>query len=50
MRVADVCLDVRDAVPVAALCRGLLETAAEEWAVEEPPPPVPTALLPLATS
>lgn len=48
IRVADVCLDVRDAVLVAALCRGLVETAAEEWAAAEPPPPVPTALLRLA--
>ena len=49
IRAADVCLDVRDAVLVAALCRGLVETAAEEWAAGEPPPPVPAALLRLAT-
>lgn len=49
IRVADVCPDVRDAVLVAALCRGLVETAAEEWAAGKPPPPVPTALLRLAT-
>lgn len=49
VRVADVCLDVRDAILVAALCRGLVETAAEEWAAGEPIPPVPTALLRLAT-
>lgn len=49
IRAADVCLDVRDAVLVAALCRGLVETAAEEWAAGKPPPPVPTALLRLAT-
>jgi carboxylate-amine ligase len=49
IRVADVCLDVRDAVLLAALCRGLVETAAEEWAAGKPPPPVPTALLRLAT-
>jgi carboxylate-amine ligase len=49
VRAADVCLDVRDAVLVAALCRGLVETAAEEWAAGEPPPPVPAALLRLAT-
>jgi glutamate---cysteine ligase / carboxylate-amine ligase len=49
IRAADVCLDVRDAVLVAALCRGLVETAAEEWAAGNPPPPVPTALLRLAT-
>jgi carboxylate-amine ligase len=49
VRVADVCLDVRDAVLVAALCRGLVETAAEEWAAGEPAPAVPAALLRLAT-
>jgi carboxylate-amine ligase len=49
IRVADVCLDVRDAVLLAALCRGLVETAAEEWAAGVPAPPVPTALLRLAT-
>jgi carboxylate-amine ligase len=49
IRAPDVCLDVRDAVLVAALCRGLVETAAEEWAAGEPTPPVPTTLLRLAT-
>lgn len=49
IRVPDVCLDVRDAVLVAALSRALVATAAEEWAAGEPPPPVPTALLKLAT-
>ncbi len=49
IRVADVCLDVRDTVLVAALVRGLVETAAEEWAAGQPAPPVPTALLRLAT-
>jgi len=49
IRVADVCMSVTDAVLVAALCRGLVETAAEEWAAGQPPPPVPTALLRLAT-
>lgn len=49
IRVADVCLDVRDAVLHAALCRGLVETAAEQWAAGEPPPPVPAAMLTLAT-
>ena len=49
IRVADVCLDVRDAVLVAALCRGLVETAAEAWASGEPAAPVPTELLRLAT-
>jgi carboxylate-amine ligase len=49
IRIADVCLDTRDAVLVAALCRGLVETAAREWAAHEPVPAVPTALLRLAT-
>lgn len=49
IRAADVCLDVRDTVLVAALCRGLVQTAAEQWADGEPAPSVPTALLRLAT-
>jgi carboxylate-amine ligase len=49
-RVADVCLAVEDAVLVAALCRGLVETAAQEWAQgRTEPPEVPTQLLRLAT-
>jgi carboxylate-amine ligase len=49
IRVADVCLDARDTVLVAAICRGLVETAAREWAVHQPAPVVSTALLRLAT-
>jgi carboxylate-amine ligase len=49
IRIADVCLDARDAVLVAALCRGLVETAAREWSAHEPAPVVSTALLRLAT-
>ncbi len=49
VRAADVCMYVADAVLIAALCRGLVETAAEEWAAGEPPPPVPTPVLRLAT-
>lgn len=49
IRVADVCLDVRDTVLIAALCRGLVQIAAEEWAAGKPPPPVPIGLLRLAT-
>jgi glutamate---cysteine ligase / carboxylate-amine ligase len=49
IRVADVCLDVRDAVLVAALCRGLVDTTAAQWSAGEPAPPVPTAMLRLAT-
>jgi carboxylate-amine ligase len=48
IRVADVCLDPRDAVLVAALARGLVETAAREWRRNEPPAAVPTSLLRLA--
>lgn len=49
IRVMDVCLDVDDAVLVAALCRGLVDTAAEEWRAGEPVPDVPTQLLRLAS-
>ena len=49
VRIADVCADARDAVLLAALCRGLVETAAREWAEGKPFPWVPTALLRLAT-
>jgi glutamate---cysteine ligase / carboxylate-amine ligase len=49
IRVADVCLDARDAVLVAALCRGLVETAARQWNAGEPPPSTSTELLRLAT-
>ncbi len=40
LRIADVCADVDDAVLVAALCRGLVETAAREWAEGAPVPDV----------
>jgi carboxylate-amine ligase len=49
VRVADVCLDPRDAVLVAALCRGLVETAGQEWAAGLDPPTVPAAMLRLAS-
>lgn len=49
VRVADVCMDPADAVLVAALSRGLVETAAREWAEGTPAPDVPTAILRLAT-
>ncbi|MET8522326.1 glutamate--cysteine ligase [Nocardioides sp. NPDC004968] len=48
IRVADVCLDPRDAVLVAALARGLVETGAREWAEGRPPDPVSVAVLRLA--
>jgi glutamate---cysteine ligase / carboxylate-amine ligase len=49
IRVSDVCLRVEDAALLAALCRGLVDTAAEEWALGQEPPAVPTELLRLAT-
>lgn len=48
VRTADVCLDVRDAVVVAALARALVETAAREWADGVPPADVPSPLVRLA--
>ncbi|MCL3862253.1 glutamate--cysteine ligase [Actinotalea sp. K2] len=48
VRAADVCLEVEDAVLVAGLCRGLVETAAHEWQAGEPAAPVTTSLLRLA--
>jgi carboxylate-amine ligase len=49
IRVTDVCLDVQDSVLIAALCRGLVETAARAWAAGEDAPDVPTELLRMAT-
>lgn len=48
IRVADVCLDSRDAVLVAALARALVETGAREWAEGRPADPVSVAVLRLA--
>jgi carboxylate-amine ligase len=48
VRVADVCLDTRDAVLVAALTRALVETAAAEWKADVPPEPASVAVLRLA--
>jgi carboxylate-amine ligase len=48
IRIADVCLDVRDAVLVAGLCRALVDTTAQEWRRGQPPPPVATPMLRLA--
>jgi carboxylate-amine ligase len=45
IRVADVCLDVDDAVLVAALSRALVSTAADAWAGGEPIPAVRPELL-----
>lgn len=49
VRIADVCPRVEDALLVAALSRGLVETAARDWERGEPPPPVPGAVLRAAT-
>jgi len=49
IRVADVCLDASDTVLIAALCRGLVETAAQHGQSGQPPPGVDTTLLRLAT-
>lgn len=48
VRVADVCLDARDAVVIAALVRGLVDTAVAEWRAGVAPAPVPSAALRLA--
>jgi carboxylate-amine ligase len=49
IRVSDVCPDAADTVLIAALCRGLVETAAASWHAGEAAPPVPATLLRLAT-
>jgi carboxylate-amine ligase len=48
IRVADVCLHPDDAVLIAALVRGLVETAARSWRQGKPARPVRTELLRLA--
>jgi carboxylate-amine ligase len=48
IRVADICLDVRDSVVIAGLTRALVETAAREWRACQAPADVPTAVLRLA--
>ncbi|MFJ9343245.1 glutamate--cysteine ligase [Streptomyces sp. NPDC101733] len=49
VRVADVCLDASTPVLLAALVRGLVETAARDWREGRPPAPVSTSLLRLAS-
>jgi carboxylate-amine ligase len=49
IRVADVCLHAEDAVLLAGLARGLVETAARAWGAGVDPPPVRTELLRVAT-
>ncbi|WP_392894826.1 glutamate--cysteine ligase [Streptomyces sp. LN699] len=48
IRVADVCLDAGTPVLLAALTRGLVDTASRAWQAGEPPSQVDTALLRLA--
>ncbi|MFF8268312.1 glutamate--cysteine ligase [Streptomyces sp. NPDC016562] len=49
VRVADVCLDASTPVLLAALVRGLVETAARAWRNGEPPARIGTSLLRLAS-
>ena len=49
VRVADVCLDLPDAILIAGLVRALVETAAAEWRDGVPAPDVSTGLLRLAS-
>lgn len=48
IRVADACTEPSHAVAVAGLVRALVDTAAQEWRIGEPPAAVPTPLLKLA--
>ncbi|MEV8214305.1 glutamate--cysteine ligase [Leifsonia sp. NPDC077715] len=48
VRVADVCLDARDAAVIAAIVRALVDTAVAEWRAGIPPAAVPSAALRLA--
>ncbi|MCB5164722.1 glutamate--cysteine ligase [Streptomyces bambusae] len=48
VRAADVCLDASTPVLLAALVRGLVETASRSWHAGEPPPRIGTGLLRLA--
>ena len=48
IRVADVCLNADDTVLIAALVRGLVDTASRAWQAGEPPDPIRTELLRLA--
>jgi carboxylate-amine ligase len=45
IRVADVCTELDDTVLIAALCRGLVSTAAQDWRDGSPVPPCRTDLL-----
>ncbi|MGM7679326.1 carboxylate-amine ligase [Microbacterium sp. A94] len=45
IRVADVCPDAADTVLIAALCRGLVDTAAAAWRAGEEPLPLSVSML-----
>ncbi|WP_194421466.1 carboxylate-amine ligase [Microbacterium abyssi] len=45
IRVADVCPDAADTVLIAALCRGLVDTAAAAWRAEDEPTPLAVSML-----
>ncbi|GAB3056988.1 glutamate--cysteine ligase [Intrasporangium mesophilum] len=49
IRTADVCFTMDEALVVAAICRGLVETAAADWARGLQAPPVPTQLIRMAS-
>ena len=48
VRIADVCLDPRDTIVLAAIIRALVDTAVEEWRAGVAPVAVPAAALRLA--
>lgn len=45
IRVADVCPDAADTVLIAALCRGLVDTAAAAWRAGDDPLPISVSML-----
>jgi carboxylate-amine ligase len=49
IRVMDVVPTVQDAVLLAALCRGLVDTSVEDWRRGEPPPDLPRSFVRAAT-
>jgi carboxylate-amine ligase len=49
IRVMDVVPAAHDAVVLAALCRGLVDTAVEDWRRGEPPPDLPLSFVRAAT-
>jgi carboxylate-amine ligase len=49
IRVADVCTDVGDAVLIAVLARGLVDTAVAHWRAGQPAPRISTPVLRAAT-